>query len=141
MAQQATVPQAMSQQSASLADPQGASVLVAAVNWLSGTLFGTIAIVLATISIAMVGLMMLSGRVDLRRGATVIIGCFILFGASGIAAGLRGAANGDGYAPPRMPVLGPPPVAPRRAPTGEPYSFDEARDPFDPYGGASLPIG
>jgi type IV secretory pathway VirB2 component (pilin) len=126
-------------QSASLADPLGASVLIAAVNWLSGTLFGTLAIVLATISVAMVGLMLLSGRVDLRRGATVIIGCFILFGASSIAAGLRGAASGDGYTARRMPVIGPPPAPTKPGNTQQPYSFDEPHDPFDPYGGASLP--
>ena len=38
-------------------------------------------------------MLMLSGRLELRRGITVVLGCFILFGASGIAAALTGLAG------------------------------------------------
>ena len=34
----------------------------------------------AVIAVALVGFMMLTGRINWRFGATVIIGCFILFG-------------------------------------------------------------
>jgi hypothetical protein len=48
---------------------------------------------LAVIAVASVGFLMLSGRVDWRRGAQTILGCFIVFGASSIAVGLMGVAQ------------------------------------------------
>jgi len=77
----------------SYADPQGSGVLVSAVNWLSGTLLGTIATVVAVIAVAAVGFMMLTGRINWRYGVTVILGCFILFGASSIVAGIHSTAT------------------------------------------------
>ena len=77
----------------SYSDPQGSGVLVSAVNWLQGTLLGTIATVVAVIAVATVGFMMLTGRINWRYGVTVIIGCFILFGASSIVAGIHSTAT------------------------------------------------
>lgn len=73
-------------------DPQGSGVIVAAANWLQGTLLGTIATVAAVIAVATVGFMMLTGRINWRHGAVVILGCFVLFGAASIVAGIRTAA-------------------------------------------------
>jgi type IV secretion system protein VirB2 len=77
----------------SLADPAGSGVIVAAVRWLEGTLLGTIATVVAVIAVASVGLLMLTGRINWRYGATVILGCFILFGAASIVAGIQSTAQ------------------------------------------------
>ena len=77
----------------SYADPAGPGVFVSAVNWLQGTLMGTVATVAAVIAIACVGFMMLTGRINWRYGATVILGCFILFGAASIVAGIRTTAT------------------------------------------------
>ena len=77
----------------SYSDPVGSGVLVSAVNWLQGTLLGTVATVAAVIAVGTVGFMMLTGRVNWRYGATVILGCFILFGASSIVAGIHSAAT------------------------------------------------
>ncbi len=77
----------------SLADPQGSGVIVSAVRWLQGTLLGTIATVVAVIAVAAVGLMMLTGRINWRYGATVILGVFILFGAASIVAGIQATAT------------------------------------------------
>jgi type IV secretion system protein VirB2 len=77
----------------SLADPAGSGVIVAAVRWLEGTLLGTIATVVAVIAVATVGLLMLTGRINWRYGATVILGCFILFGAASIVAGIQSTAG------------------------------------------------
>jgi type IV secretion system protein VirB2 len=77
----------------SYSDPAGSGVLVSAVNWLQGTLLGTIATVVAVIAVATVGFMMLTGRINWRYGATVILGCFILFGASSIVAGIHSTAT------------------------------------------------
>ncbi|MEG3125133.1 TrbC/VirB2 family protein [Sphingomonas sp. GB1N7] len=76
-----------------LADPAGSGVLVSAVGWLQGTLLGTIATVVAVIAIASVGFMMLTGRINWRYGVTVIIGCFIVFGAASIVAGIQSTAT------------------------------------------------
>lgn len=75
-----------------LADPRGSGPIVSAVQWLQGTLLGTVATVLAVIAVACVGLLMLTGRIDWRRGSVVILGCFILFGAVSIVAGIRSTA-------------------------------------------------
>ena len=78
---------------AALADPQGSGVIVRAVQWLQGTLLGTIATVVAVIAVASVGFLMLTGRINWRYGATVILGCFILFGAASIVAGIQSTAS------------------------------------------------
>jgi hypothetical protein len=110
-------------------------VLVAAISWLQDVLLGTVATSIAVIAIAAIGFGMLTGRVNIRHGATVILGCFILFGASTIVNGLRYAASGvGGYDPPPVIVAAPsPPPQPRVQPTGAPA-------PYDPYAGASVPI-
>jgi type IV secretion system protein VirB2 len=77
-----------------MVDPQGSGVLVNAVNWLQGTLLGTVATTIAVIAVAAVGFMMLTGRMNWRHGAVVILGCFVLFGAASIVAGIRTAAIG-----------------------------------------------
>ncbi|MCT2401851.1 TrbC/VirB2 family protein [Novosphingobium mangrovi (ex Huang et al. 2023)] len=79
---------------AAYADPQGSGVVVSAMGWLQGTLLGTLATTVAVIAIAAVGFMMLTGRMNWRHGAVVVIGCFILFGAASIVAGIRTAATG-----------------------------------------------
>lgn len=118
--------------SGALADPPGSSVVVAAVAWLQGTLLGTIATTVAVIAIASVGLMMLAGRVNLRYGLTVILGCFILFGASTIVAGLMSSlSGGGGVAVTYAPAAPPPMVAAAPAP---PPPANR-----DPYAGASVP--
>lgn len=76
----------------SMTDPQGSGPIVSAVQWLQGTLLGTVATVIAVIAVACVGLLMLSGRINWRHGAVVILGCFILFGAASIVAGIRSSA-------------------------------------------------
>jgi type IV secretion system protein VirB2 len=73
-------------------DPAGSGTIVSAVTWLQGTLLGTLATVAAVIAVATVGFMMLTGRINWRYGGTVILGCFILFGASSIVAGIHSTA-------------------------------------------------
>ena len=82
-------------QSAQL-DPAGSNVILSAVTWLQGTLLGNVATALAVIAVGATGLLMLTGRIDWRRGATVILGCFIVFGAAAIVAGIKSVASGVG---------------------------------------------
>lgn len=74
---------------AAASDPQGSGPIVAALAWLQGTLLGNVATAVAVIAVAMVGFMMLTGRMNWRFGATVIVGCFVLFGASAIVSGIQ----------------------------------------------------
>ena len=78
---------------ASTADPQGSGPILAALSWLQGTLLGNLATAAAVIAVAMVGFMMLTGRLNWRFGATVVLGCFILFGSAAIVSGIQGAAS------------------------------------------------
>ena len=75
-------------------DPAGSSPLVAALEWVQGTLLGNVATAAAVIAVAVVGFMMLTGRIEWRRGLTVVIGCFIIFGAVAIVSGIRSLAGG-----------------------------------------------
>ena len=75
-------------------DPAGSSPLVAALEWVQGTLLGNVATAAAVIAVAVVGFMMLTGRIEWRRGLTVVIGCFIIFGAVAIVSGIRTLAGG-----------------------------------------------
>ncbi len=75
------------------APPAGASPILSAVTWMQDTLLGEVASGVAVIAVAVVGMMMLSGRLNWRYGATVIVGCFILFGAATIVGGIRSAAG------------------------------------------------
>ncbi|MFC0202697.1 TrbC/VirB2 family protein [Novosphingobium soli] len=75
-------------------DPAGSGPIVAALGWLQGTLLGNVATAVAVMAVAAVGFMMLTGRMNWRFGATVIIGVFILFGAGAIVSGIQQAAVG-----------------------------------------------
>jgi type IV secretory pathway VirB2 component (pilin) len=117
----------------SLSNPTGSSPLLAAVMWVQGTLLGTVATVIATIAIAALGFLMLSGRLPVRRGMVAILGCFILFGASAMAASIRaGLAGGDA---PAVPVAYVPPPRPVSAPAPPPRPPQNA----DPFAGAAVP--
>lgn len=74
-------------------DPAGSGPINNALLWLQGTLLGTVATTVAVMAVAAIGFMMLTGRMNWRFGATVIVGVFILFGATTIVAGIQSAAG------------------------------------------------
>ncbi len=74
-------------------DPAGSGPIVGAVDWLQGTLLGNVATAVAVIAVAAVGFMMLTGRINWKYGATVVLGLFILFGAASIVGGIRSVAG------------------------------------------------
>jgi len=114
-------------------EPAGSGSLVAAALWLEQVLLGPAATAVAVISVAAIGFMMLAGRIDWRRAATVIVGCFVIFGARAVAGGIAAAAgSGTGYYGTSEPAFAPPPpAAPAVAPPSAP--------PADPFAGASVP--
>jgi len=121
---------AISLRQASLSDQPPASAIAAAADWMSGLLFGPLATAIAVIAIAWVGLAMLSGRVDIRRGASVLLGCFLLFGAKGIADGLLNSASYE-VSPSVAAVTAPPQYL-------RPLPQNGNANAFDPYAGAAV---
>ena len=117
----------------SLADRPATSVLAADAQWIEHLITGSLAATLAIIAVALVGFAMFDGRLPVRRGATVLMGCFILFGAPAIAHGLlRFVLSGSE-----------PPIAANTAPGVQiPPNLpqqSQSANPFDPYAGASVP--
>jgi type IV secretory pathway VirB2 component (pilin) len=111
----------------------GTSSLLAAARWLESLLLGSVAVAIATIAVGGFGFLVMSGRVNVRTGGQIILGCFVLFGARTIAAGLQSVA-GDGSAPAyayTLPKATPVQTAGR---PGAPVNND-------PFAGASVPAG
>lgn len=108
--------------------PQSESALVASVDWLNGLVLGSLAAGLCVIAVAVVGLMMLGGRLPVREGMRVILGCFILLSAPVIAAGFMGVWQSSVSRPLSKPFLVEK-AEPRETPPPANY---------DPYAGASL---
>jgi type IV secretion system protein VirB2 len=102
--------------------------LVSAVQWIEQLLVGPLATIIATLAVAILGFLLLEGRVDWGRGARTILGCFLIFGAPVIAIGLLepATANAPAWTKPVTELEVPPPTP--RPP-----------EHYDPYAGAALP--
>lgn len=112
-------------------NPAGWTAISGAVFWVQSTLLGTIASAIAMIAVATIGLLMLSGRLDLRRGACTVLGCFLIFGAPTIAAAFMTMAGRAANPPPTQQTTPPPfPALPASPPRDAIY---------DPYAGAAVP--
>ena len=105
----------------------GATPIEAAAEWLGALATGSLAIGLCVVAIAVIGLLMLSGRLPVRRGMRVVLGCFVLLGAPVIAAALMELAGQGSVEATRS---SPDEPAPARAPL--------PKSTYDPYAGASL---
>ena len=103
-----------------------------ALHWIEGTILGSVATAVAVIAVASIGFLMLTGRIELRRAAQVILGCFIVLGASSIAAGLRTAGSAAGTGPSVEDVM-----TETQLPSLPAYPDSPARQ-YDPYAGAAL---
>ena len=104
--------------------------IAAAAEWLGHVLLGSVGLSIAVLAIAFVGLGMLTGRIAAQRGMRVVLGCFILFGASAIATSIMGLASGSwSGAAEVVPVV----QSEMSKPT---FTPPPARDP---YAGASVP--
>jgi type IV secretory pathway VirB2 component (pilin) len=113
---------------------EGAGALGLAIVWIAGVLTGSLAIAVATTAVAVIGIGMMSGRIDLRKGAATIAGCFVLFGAGSIADGLIALASGKSGGVPaavKIVVQAPPPQIHLPAAPSQVY---------DPYAGAAVPV-
>lgn len=116
----------------SLSDPSSSNAITDGMAWVQGVALGTTATILSVVAVAAFGLLMLPGRLELRRGLSVVIGCFILFSASGMAKALVGAAMSQSMTTPPSSLSRDAPIAAVRDPGQRPSSYD-------PYAGASVP--
>ncbi len=108
----------------SLTEPGGSIALTGAGQWLTDALLGSVASSIAVLAIATVGLLLLLGRLDVRRGASVVLGAFILFGAAQIAGGLsrRSQADAPNISLAPFESASPIPQNPRPIKPGDPYA-------------------
>lgn len=99
-----------------------------AVEWLSQAMTGPVATTIGTLAVAMVGVLLLGGRLPIRRGVLTIVGCFVVFSASAIAASFVAG-------------IGPPAVALPNPLTEviQPASPSREPKPYDPYAGVGVP--
>ena len=103
----------------------------AAAGWFESLLTGSLGTTIAVIAVAWFGFELLAGRLSLRRGGVLVLGCFILFGASSIASSLISTVRTTDsglIAPEPQTIAAPPPAIP-------------APPNYDPYAGASVPQG
>lgn len=100
----------------------------AGANWLVTLMTGSLALGLCVLAIAVVGLLMLGGRLPVSDGFRVVLGCFVLLGAPAIAAAFVTAGQEVSQAPASS------------GPAHQPADSREDLPPsaFDPYAGASL---
>jgi type IV secretory pathway VirB2 component (pilin) len=122
--------------SPALSDPLAESPFLSASKWIEETLLGSLATSVAVIAVATLGFMLLTGRASIRRGGTVIVGCFLLFGSAAIANGIRLALGmgADERVVPEEISGGPSPLEVVAAPAPLP-----TQAPYDPYAGAAVP--
>jgi len=99
-----------------------------AIDWITGTLIGNLALTLCELAVAYVGLLMLTGRLAVRAGLRVVLGCFILLGAPLIASAFVGFGQVQSNTPLPVPTtLASEDQRPELPPSDH-----------DPYAGASL---
>jgi type IV secretion system protein VirB2 len=116
----------------SLFASSGASPVVETTRWIEGLLLGEVAVMLCVLAVACIGGLMLAGRLPLRGGMRVVVGCFVLLGAPVIATGFVQGGSRVAQAP--------------TSPSPVPVPIETARPDlppanFDPYAGASLQQG
>ncbi|WP_230482644.1 TrbC/VirB2 family protein [Sphingomonas sp. Leaf21] len=101
--------------------------IVSAVVWIEHMITGSLATLVATIAVGTAGLAIMMGRLPVRRGAEIVLGIFVVFGAPAIARGISALPMPE-RAEMSLPASNPPIVV--RAPPMAAY---------DPYAGASVP--
>lgn len=114
----------------SLTEPSGTQAVTDAASWLQGTMLGSVATIIAVLAIAAVDVGLFSGRLNVRRGPTVVMGCCVLFGSGVIANALMALI--DTPAPDGMVI------AAEALPSPLDALPKSQAVPYDPYAGASV---
>lgn len=103
------------------------SALTSAGQWTVDLMSGQLAMAVAILGVAAVGFAMLEGQIRWRRGFEVVLGVFVIFGASNLANGILVLRSPEMNEPREAIAL---PVVSVRPPASAIY---------DPYAGASVP--
>ena len=74
----------------SLFDPAGRSVFGAAMEWMTGTLLGNVAVSLCVLAVAFVGLMIVDGALALDLGDEILKAAAVTHGGAVVHEGVRG---------------------------------------------------
>lgn len=114
----------------SLFEVDSGAPMVESARWIENAMLGEIALGICVIAVALIGALTLSGRLPIREGMRIVVGCFVLLSAPVIAAAFV-AGGGSEFS-----------IEPSPQPSGR-GSIDTARPPlpaadYDPYAGASL---
>lgn len=117
----------------SLADPPVHNPIADGVAWVQGAAIGSVATTVAVVAVAAMGLLMLSGRLELRRGLTLVLGCFILFGAGSIGTAITGGTIVE-VTPTTANAWASRPL------TSTTPAAGPSETSYDPYAGASVPF-
>jgi type IV secretory pathway VirB2 component (pilin) len=114
----------------SLFDRPAQPILGAASEWTQGVLAGSLATSLCVIAIAILGLLLLAGRLRVGRSVEVVLGSFLLLGAGLLASQLQQLAGSvaGADASGREQIIVPETPSPPPPPPAN----------YDPYAGASL---
>lgn len=103
--------------------------LFRAVDWIASILTGSLALSIASIAVAWLGFVMLSGKLEIRRGLQTVFGCFLLFAAPQLAKSLFEISQNSA----------PRPMVIENNPT-LPHSIIKSKSSrADPYAGAAMP--
>lgn len=109
-------------------ETSGSQPVEAGASWLVSLMTGSAAVGLCVLAVAVIGSLMLGGRLPVRDGVRVVLGCFVLLGAPTIALAFVIAGEEISQAS-QSPELRSQPANPRE---------DLPPSAFDPYAGASL---
>jgi type IV secretion system protein VirB2 len=111
------------------------SVIGAAAEWVMSAMSGPAVTAIMTIAVAVFAVSMLAGRLSIRQGLRLVLGCFILTGSAEIAQSVTGWVSESEFDTGTSPTA--PVEASTLAPLGpKPHTQTQSGNPFDPYAGA-----
>lgn len=112
----------------SLFDSGSDAPIMQSAQWIERVMLGEVALGLCVIAVAVIGAVMLGGRIPVRKGSRIVLGLFVALGAPVIAGGFARGIGGK---------MG---IYPLRPITSEVENLRPNLPPayLDPYAGASL---
>lgn len=105
-------------------DGGGEGAMESALQWMVGIFYGPVGTTIAVLAIALLGALMLQGRMPVKRGVQMVLGLFLFFGGASLAEVFVGQAPGRSVAAMSSDDEIPPPVT-------------DNSNVFDPYAGAA----
>lgn len=107
------------------------SAIEASVGWVQSLLFGPVATSFMVLAVASVGMRALTGYCSMRSAAAVVIGCFIMVGASQLGSAFTRSPSISSLEPEIIEVRE---LPSRTNVSREPIKAVRSDNPFSPYG-------